>query len=170
MNVKILGAVFIIVGCGGFGFSMAYESKREELLLNQLLQIINYMERELQYRLTPLPDLCLSAANETTGIIRQKLLLLSAQLNRQLMPDASSCMNYVLSSGRELPQKPRRIMRVLGNSLGKYDLPGQLSGLESAKNLCSCLIEELGRNRDDRLRSYRTLGLCAGAALAIILI
>ena len=31
-------------------------------------------------------------------------------------------------------------------------------------------LRELERNRQQRLRSYRTLGLCAGAALAILLL
>ena len=31
-------------------------------------------------------------------------------------------------------------------------------------------LRELERNRQQRLRSYRTLGLCAGAALALLLL
>ena len=40
------------------------------------------------------------------------------------------------------------------------------------KDLCTAdvTLRELERNRQQRLRSYRTLGLCAGAALAILLL
>ena len=46
------GAALVIAGCGGFGFSIASGYKREEGILRQLLRALNYMEWELQYRLT----------------------------------------------------------------------------------------------------------------------
>jgi len=59
---------------------------------------------------------------------------------------------------------------LLGSSLGRFDLKGQLSGLESVRNTCRKTLEEMNRNRDNRLRSYQTLGLCCGAALVILFI
>jgi hypothetical protein len=57
---------------------------------------------------------------------------------------------------------------MLGTSLGRYDLQGQLNGIESVRIRCRSDLEELERNRDVRLRSYQRLGLCAGCALAIL--
>jgi len=49
-------------------------------------------------------------------------------------------------------------------------MEGQLKGLESVRQECRRQVETLSYNRDARLRSYQTLGLCAGAALAILFV
>ena len=69
-----------------------------------------------------------------------------------------------------IPGRLRRLIYQLGKSLGRFDLPGQLKGIAAAKESCKRELRELERNREQRLRSYRTLGLCAGAALAVLLI
>ena len=71
MNYRWIGAVLVIAGCGGFGFSIAAGYKREESTLRQLIQALNTMEWELSYRLTPLPELCRQAGNEARGALRE---------------------------------------------------------------------------------------------------
>jgi len=58
----------------------------------------------------------------------------------------------------------------LGGNLGRFDIPGQLRGLENTRKECCDKLQMLTQNNDSRLRSYQTLGLCAGAALAILLV
>ena len=62
----------------------------------------------------------------------------------------------------------RRLLRQLGKTLGRFDLEGQLQGLQAVCAACLEARDSLQKDRDTRLRSYRTLGLCAGAALAIL--
>ena len=64
----------------------------------------------------------------------------------------------------------RRPLRLLGQTLGRFDLPGQLKGIKAVQESCRRELARLERNRDARLRSYQTLGLCAGAALVILLV
>ena len=58
----------------------------------------------------------------------------------------------------------------MGSSLGRFDLDGQLLGLEAVRVYCQEQLSEMSKDRDVRLRSYQTLGLCAGAALAILFV
>lgn len=168
MNYKWVGAVLVVVGCGGFGFSLAACQRKEEGTLWQLIAVLQYMECELQYRLTPLPELCRQAGKESGGALRDLLLNLSGELERQISPDAAGCMKEALKKSREFPQRTRNILLQLGRSLGRFDLPGQIQGLEAVRSTCQLELEALEKNRDVRLRSYQTLGLCAGAALTIL--
>lgn len=170
MSYKWIGAACILLACGGFGFSLAAAQRREEGALHQLIAALDYMECELQYRLTPLPDLCRQAGRDARGAVGQVLLALSKELENQVAPDAASCMNAALSAGKDLPEKTRQALLLLGRSLGRFDLPGQLKGLEAVRAECRRELEALTNNRDARLRSYQTLGICAGAALAILFI
>lgn len=168
MNLKLIGAILIIVGCGGVGFSMAAAHRREEKALRQLIGALDYMGCELQYHLTPLPLLCRNAAAESGGAVSQVLLCLAAELENQIAPDASVCMNAAVAKTPRLPQRAKKNLLSLGNCLGRFDLQGQLSGLEGARQQCRRELDELTTDRDVRLRSYQTLGLCAGSALAIL--
>ena len=168
MEIKWVGAALILAGCGGFGFSLAAAYRREIRILHQLLELLDFMECELQYRLTPLPELCRKAAGHITGAVKAVFRELARELEFQAAPDAGSCMASALAHVPELPGSCKTVCRQLGQTLGSFDLPGQLKGLEGAKVTCRAALGELEKGRDNRLRSYQTLALCAGAALSIL--
>jgi len=170
MNIKWVGAILVVAGCGGCGFAMAAAKRREEQELRQLIRALEYMECELQYHQTPLPQLCRMASASSGGSIGSFLLKLGESLDQNIKPDALSCMELLLDEHTKLSPSIRRVLRTLGECMGCFDLPGQLRGFQSVRKESLRLTEELERNRDSRLRSYQTLGLCAGAALAIILL
>lgn len=168
MNYKWIGAVLIFAGCGGFGFSLAANHRNKEKLLRQLMLVLENMECELQYQLTPLSELCRHAVKGSNGIIRDIFLNLSRELDWQMSPDACSCMTAAIKKSPNMPVELRRILLQLGHTLGRFDLSGQLQGIKSVKLSCKTELKRLNRDRDARIRSYQTLGLCAGAALAIL--
>lgn len=170
MTGKLIGGILVICACGGVGFGIAAASRREESALRQLLGALDFMECELQYRLTPLPELCRQAAMAAKGTIREILLALAVELENQIAPDVQSCVRAALASCREVPERVRQVFDRFGTSLGRFDLEGQVKGLEAVRSQCRLELGKLEQNRDSRLRSYQTLGLCAGAALAILFI
>ncbi len=170
MTIKLLGAIFIIVGCGGFGFRIAANHLREEKTLRQLISILDFMECELQYRLTPLPDLCRQAAGQSSGVLSAVMLTLTQELEDQISPDVERCMSAALSKYKDIPEQTRQLLELFGRSLGRFDLSGQLKGIEGVRQECNRKLQQLTANKDVRLRSYQTLALCAGAALAILFI
>lgn len=170
MNLRILGAVLVVAGCGGFGFAVAAGYRREERAMQMLIRAIDYMICELRYRMTALPELCILSSQQCTGPVRTALAQVSALLSRQACPDAAGCMEAALASSVKLPEAAKRNLRLLGASLGRFDAQGQLQGLESVKELAQRDLAGLRSGLEGKLRSCRTLGLCAGAALAILLI
>ena len=168
MNLRILGAVMIVAGCGSVGFLMAHQYKREIHYLRQLSQVLSAMICELDYRMTPLPEL-LGRTAETAGREMHRIFAnLSEMLTRQEAADAAACMEQTLKNHPEIPQKTNAILQQLGKNLGRFDLSGQLQGLQEVRALCLGELETLEKDRVQRIRSYQTLSLCAGAALAIL--
>ena len=170
MNYKWIGGLLIILGCGGFGFTLAANHRREETCIRQLLAALDYMGCELQYRMTPLPDLCRCAAAQCKGLIGQVLRGISEELDRQISPDAESCMHAAIARLDPIPETTRKNLKLLGATLGRFDLPGQLDGIRCVRKRCEESLESIQKHGEERLRSYRTLGVCAGAALAIMLL
>ena len=168
--MHLVGAAFVFLGCGYFGFSIAATHKKEERMLRQIISAINYMECEMQYRLTPLPRLMEQTAKEVGGIASTVFRALSIELENQISPEVSCCMETVLRKQQNIPKYGQEALCMLGKCLGRFDLQGQLKELESVRALCQRQLKLLETDRDTRLRSYQTLGLCAGAALAILLL
>lgn len=170
MTAKLLGVVFVILGCGSVGFCIASNYKREEKNLRRLIGILDFMACELQYRLPSLPQLCRLCAKEFPGFPGSVFLSLSVEMEAQVCDDLSSCMASAVDKASRLSPITRQMLLTLGNSIGRFDLEGQLKGLEAVRQECRRKLSELSENRDIRLRSYQTLSLCAGAAIAILLV
>ena len=170
MNYQIVGAVCVISSCGGFGFLLAAHYLQNIQLVRQMIGALDYMACELQYRGTALPELCREASTQCQGRMRSFFAMLSGELESQTFPNASLCVAAVLAKSNDLPISVQHICRMFGQCLGRFDLPGQLEGLEAARKECRELLQKHLANKENRIRSYQTLGLCAGAAIAILFV
>lgn len=168
MPIRYVGAILIFVSCGAFGFLKAAGCRREERCLAELVRLLETMQSELEYRLTPLPQICANALKAESGCLQQIFTSLSQELESQIAPDAASCMQAALFSVREIPSSVRKALVMLGNSLGKFDLNGQINEISVVRQYCLTHLEQMRDNQDVRLRNYQTLGLCIGAGLAIL--
>lgn len=170
MNYQIIGAACVISACGGFGFILAAHHVQCIQLVRQLIGALDYMACELQYRSTALPQLCRDTALQCKGRIKLLFTFLSDELELQISPNVSYCMEAAIERSGDFPKCVQQIFHMLGQSFGNFDLSGQLKGLEAARKECRELLQTLLVNKDTRVRSYQTLGLCAGAAIAILFI
>ena len=168
--LKLFGAILIISGCGTFGFWIAARHRKEEYVLRQFIGLLDYMECELQYRLTPLPELFRQAAVEATGNLRDVFLAIAQELEAQISPDVERCVCAALSKSKELPKTTHEGLLLLGRTSGRFELSGLFKALDSVRTECRLSLERLSYNKDTRLRCYQTLGFCAGAAIAILFI
>ena len=170
MMYKWIGSVLIFAGCGGFGLSLAGVHIRRERMLMQIRVMLDEMECELRYKLTRLPELCAIAAKKSNGSVRKVMVTFSKELENRISPDPASCMAWTLD-GSSLPDDDtRELLMELGRSLGRFDLDGQLRGIRHIKELCEHHLERERSRKDERIRCYRSLGFCAGAALVILLV
>ena len=167
--MKIIGIILIILSCGMFGYLRGISLKREIKALHDFIGILNVMECELNFKLTPLPQLCRSCAGHGKSL-EKLFLILADELESQIAPDVATCMKAAIEKCGYESTLLISFLSELGHSFGKFDLKGQLTGIESVRVSCTKQLEILESGKDLRIRNYQTLGICAGAALAIILL
>ena len=168
IGIKIFGASIILAGCCYAGFSSATAINKEINSLRVLLSSLDFMSCELQYKLTPLPDLCKQTAEETKGNLSGVFMHLSEELDNQISPDVKSCMRAAISKTKALPDATKKCLLQLGGSLGRFDLNGQINGIESVRDSCKRRLSALETDKDSRIKIFKTLGICAGAAIVIL--
>ncbi len=170
MTLKIIGAICILAACSTMGFSMAAAYRRQERGLQELIRAIEYMENELQYRMTALPELIKAASEQCTGVLGEVLLTIGRKLEDLEAENVSGVVAVVLDQSDKLSTVVKENIICLSQSLGKFDLAGQLSDLRSAKEFCRRDLEGVISHKEERIRIYKVLGLSAGAALVILFI
>lgn len=168
--LKLVGAAMIICGCGGVGFFMARQYRSELTALKQLIHVLDFIKNDLQYRQSPLPELCRHGATQSIGSVSKIFESLAGQLEANVSFNATECMLVALSLHENVPKRLQFYLKQLGNSLGYFDVNGQIQGITAVREDCAMELAELESQKVHRIRNYQTLGLCAGAALAILLI
>lgn len=170
MTFKLLGAILVIIGCGGMGSMIALNAVRETKALKDTIRALEFMECELQFRLTPLPELLRLSAEMSSGIVESFFKSAHRELELHTTPNAGKCMLVALESCSNMPSAAKGLLTQLCKNIGKFDLEGQIKEIESIRTEARKILESHSKNMDTRLRSYKTLGLCAGAALIILFI
>ena len=169
MIFKVLGALLIIAGCGGCGLAKCRLHRKDVYAIREFIKALEYMECELQCRLTPLPSLCRNVISICDSPIREVFETLSEELDNQICPNAELCLEAALLKCVSLPKCIRKGVSALGKTLGVFDVEGQMKELQSVRNEYTKMLSSYTDNEDNRMRSYQTIGLCAGIAIAIIL-
>ena len=102
--------------------------------------------------------------------MRPVFLGLAVALEDRITPDVERCMDLALGQVCQMPKLAVQVLSQLGRSLGRFDLEGQLRGLESAIRSAGDALRRFREGAEGRRRSWQTLGLCAGAAIAILFV
>lgn len=128
--LKLIGALLLAGGAGALGCSAAAQLSRRVAVLRALLGALEGMEREIAFRLTPMPELLERAAAESpppvcTLFARCRTLL--DELGERSMAELWREALEQVPLGLDGPG--RLALEELGEVLGRYDGDGQREAL-----------------------------------------
>ena len=169
--LRLLGAVLLITGPATAGFLAAGRLARRPRILRELMRALEQMEREIAFRLTPLPQLFEYLAQTYHGPVG-KLFSCCAEGLSSLgtTPVAQIWRDALKQAELDLDGRSLRALEELGEVLGQYDEQGLRMALERAGAELAAAAEQAELERDRKGRMDQVLGLTAGAFLAILLI
>ena len=168
--IRALGFVLILSGASCVGIRQAACIRRACRLYEDLRIALVWLKNEIQSALTPLEQ----AFDQVSGLIADPLSSLFAALAQKIRDDPG-CSTVGLAaryfaSRPEMPPELLDVVYDLLRMLGRQDTAAQVNALELALSRTELLRKRLEQDKTERCRSYRTLGICAGLALAVILI
>ena len=169
--LKLLGAVALAGGAAALGFSASAQLERRVRTLRTLLGALEVMEREVSFRLTPMPELLSALADRAAQPVgrffahcRDGLEDLGEKRLEDLWHEALEAVPM------DLGEEERQVLGDLGGVLGRYDGEGQREALALTRTqLGGCLVRA-AEERKRLGRVYGALGLAAGAFLVILLL
>ena len=169
--IRLLGAALLCGGSTALGLAAVGRMEARARDLRGLVAGLEVMERELGWRLAPLPELLNGAADGVNGAPRRFFLLCAQETGRLGGRPFQEVWRWSQgSSGLRLTGADRLPLEQLGTVLGRYDAQAQRRALrEAAARLEGQRVQAQAR-REQLGRVYGALGVTAGALLAILLI
>ncbi|MCI9158160.1 MAG: stage III sporulation protein AB [Flavonifractor sp.] len=167
--LRLAGALMVAGGMSTLGFLAAGGLGRRVRTLRALAGALELMERELSFRLPPMPELLEGLAKRAPPPADR----LFARCRAGLADLGERSLGELWREGlAEFPLKgdERLLLEGLGEVLGRYDGEGQRSALREARSALEGMLEEAQAERVRLGRVYQVTGTAAGAALAILLL
>ena len=165
--VRVIGGLLVVGGCCLCGFRAADELSNRVRLLEDLVQAVGVLERELALFRPALPELLTRMAQGRSGSVTVFLERCRAESEK------GRCFTDTWSEGVErlpLGKQEKRLLCGLGQVLGRYDDRGQAEAagrIRGELERCAAAARQENRSRG---RLYRTLGATAGGFLLLTLL
>ena len=169
--IKLMGAVLVTAGCGAVGLGAARHLDGRVMDLRELSAGLETLQRELCWRLAPLPEALKEAAGEAHG--RAALFFDRCAQNASTLDGHSFQQIWQKELERcqlRLDGEDRSVLEQLGPVLGRYDADSQRQAIEAAAAGLSRRQAQAEEERGRLGRVYAVLGITAGMFLAILLI
>ena len=168
--IRFLGAALLTAGCGGLGLSAVSRLDGRVRDLRELAAGLEILQRELGWRLAPLPRALEAAAGGTHGRAAQFFGFCARESKQLAGASFRTLWNKGLEQGSlRLSREDRALLEQLGPVLGRYDGDSQRQAVE---NVLAGLSRRQAQAEDDRRRLgrvYGVLGITAGLFLTLML-
>lgn len=168
--IRFVGAVLLALGGLGAGLTAVSRLAGRVRDLRALEGAVETLERELGWRLTPLPEALERTAEGLTGrparffrLCGREASALEGRPFREVWVD---CMN---AARMDLEREDAAILEELGAVLGRYDGDSQRQALERAAARLTAQREKAEERRERLGRLYGILGISGGLLLVILL-
>ena len=170
--LKLIGLSLILAASGAVGAGLAGTVRRQQAQTLALIDALLRIRHELQYRLTPLPEIFAALGGSRNREIAEFFSRLAALLSSaQTCTVGYACRQALAQTrGLSLSSAARGTILSLFDSLGRYDLEGSVQALDLALSRLREEAKALQNSAAARCRTYLTLGVCTGLAAAVILI
>ena len=164
------GAVLLAAGPAVIGFHAARRLARRPRLLRELAAALEQMEREISFRLTPLPELFVRLSQEYSGPVGALFSCCARDMDDLGQRSLSQIWRQALTEATlDLDSRGQRALEELGEVLGRYDGDGLRGALRQTCGELTAAAEEAERERERKGRMDQVLGLTTGVLLVILL-
>ena len=170
--LKTIGMILILTASGTVGLGLARTVRRQQTQTVALIDALLRLRHELQYRLTPLPD----AFAVLGGMPNREVAAFFSGMSERLQSSRTCTVGYACrkamerTSGLQLTAGTHSALLALFDALDREDLEGNLQVLELALERLRAEARMIQSGSRARCRTYISLAVCTGLAIAVILV
>lgn len=169
--IRLIGALLTAAGGAFWGFAAARRLRRRARVLRQLAGAMEQMEREISFRLTPMPELM----EELAAAYPPPVGTLFANCRRGLEDLGERSLAEIwrtalADTDLDLEGRGAAVLDELGEVLGRFEESSLRAALARAGAQLTREAELAREEAENRGRMYQTLGLASGGLVVILLL
>ena len=170
--IRLFGASLVVLAASAAGFGFAKNVRLQCAQLDALSWALETMAGEMSARLTPLPEIFLLLGSGAQKDV--SLFFKTAAMALMTPPGCTVPVAFKRGFAAAMNFRPGeqavQALYALSAGLGRFELERQLAAIEQAKAAVTRALLSLQAQKQVRTRCYGTIGVCAGLALAVILL
>lgn len=170
MMIRIVGASLLCLASVYIGFSAAGTVRKTAKELQRLKLALEMMHCEVSYALTPLGRVCEIISDACGGDVGRFFY----QVQKNLAQSNDKPQDWVAQTVcKFLPSLPKQVQDALTellSSFGRFGVHEQLRMIDLAAQKVDAAISDIDADRAQRCKCYRTLGICTGIAVAVLVL
>ncbi|MBP2649324.1 MAG: spoIIIAB [Firmicutes bacterium] len=173
MWVKLIGCCLVIFTGTWGGFMIAARYVERPKQIRQLIGCIASLGSYINYAALPLAEALERSTATVDGPVRDFFTEIATIINTKGWVSPGQAFVETLSKMQDklaIYHPEREIILMLGASLGAIDRNEQQKQLDLAKAELEKIHREAIVERDQNVKMYRYLGVCAGLTTAILLV
>ncbi len=171
--VRLVGAIAILTGSVGIGWSMANEAREEIRHLEEILQMTGFLSGEISCYNALLCDGAENASHHLQSPYSDFLRKVSDEINRK----SGECFSDIWSRMTDesfltciWKKEEWESFRKLGEHLGYLNQTMQISMIDQYRTELEERIRKKRKSLDGKIKLYNSLGLMGGLFLIILLL
>lgn len=157
--------VFILITLCGTFIGMYFSRRLQDryYFLTEFSMMVLRMEGLIKYNRYSVYEILERSKDDKLNFISDEIIEISKKGKNidKLWTDELRRINYLTADDK-------RVISMLGDSLGKSNTDGQVAVMQSVRCSLDALIKESDETRKTKVKLYRTLGILFGAAAGII--
>lgn len=167
--IRWFGFILVVSGASAAGIFMSHSVQRKAEICTELISALEFMRGEIEFRLTPLGEICNHLGLVCKKPLGQVFSFVADALKSAPGRPSGVQMRRALQR-QPLPEEAKVVLTELFDSCGKQDVLSQLRAIDLAERRMQLTLDVLQKEKNERCRTYRMIGICAGLAVAVILI
>lgn len=171
--LRVAGAVLLMAGCIGSGWSAKERLKKNLDDLYRIRQIFQMFQSEIAYSRAPLPEACMRIGNRLEEPYRSALLSVREEM---LADHGESFLNIwdrqigICMRKLSLAEADKRLLLDFGSCIGYIDGKMQTQAVEQYIHKLDISIGRMEKDMADKCKVIMSLSIMGGLLLAIILL
>lgn len=167
---RYLFLILILSGSTSIGFLISKRYKERVKELNAISRLINILQNKIKFTHMPLGEILEEISDiKTNPRISDLFYKVSQKLKTKSTQDSWDESIEEEKFYLNLKNEDINLIKSLGNTLGKTDTEGQMSGIHQFNTLLQIQIKEAEQERLKNEKMYKSLGTIVGLAIVILL-
>lgn len=171
--IKLVGIIIVLCGTTALGMYKSCQYVNRFRNLNEIKKVFLYIQGEVRYRNTPMPETLEAAAYKVKGPLGSFLRHVSGSLDEKKGLNFKEVWERCLLedvSAEILEREAREELAGMGSQLGCLDRQAQEKAIDYFLDKWEFIIEKRQKEKSNRLRLYYVCGVMGGLLMVIILV